>query len=266
MVHKICLIFVFMFLPSIGFAQVEHTGLSRPDVKPAADSVSYSARDINFVKNDTASVSYNIPVRYKPLTVALENQVSHTLDLKIPDLSFIPGQVSVTSWKNGEITARGGSAEYPGLMQINNASFGIYQRAGNFLFYAGGLVNKYGYFRGLHTQYGFDGSITYQFSPKVSFTAFGTYYFGKPPVMGGGLPMSPAMAGYYGVSKIGGYVDYDAGERFGVMVGGQTVQQIGSRRYEAEPIVTPYLKFGSGKKKIAVGLPVGQILYGILRH
>lgn len=67
------------------------------------------------------------------------------------------------------------------------------------------------------------------------------------------------------MNKFGGYVDYEANENFGVEVGGQTVKQIVSNKYEIEPIVTPYIKAGSGKKKVKIGLPVGQILNSIIR-
>ena len=73
------------------------------------------------------------------------------------------------------------------------------------------------------------------------------------------------MMGFYNVSRFGGYVDYGFSEHFGVDIGAQGVQQIGSTRYELEPIVTPYLKMGHGKSKVKIGLPVGQILYHILK-
>ncbi len=50
------------------------------------------------------------------------------------------------------------------------------------------------------------------------------------------------MIGYYGQSKFGGYLDYQINERWGVQTGVQTVQQVGTNRYQAEPIVTPYLQ------------------------
>lgn len=221
---------------------------------------------IPFVK-DTVSDYCELSFRYNPVVDPLFNyRMVQPQELDVPGLSFVPGQATIFSWSTGEVIAEGGRTVYPGLMQIDSGSIGVYQRVGNFTLYAGGIVNKYGYFRGLHTQYGLNGSITYSFSPKVSFTAFGTYYFGKPPIMGGNLPMPPAMVGYYGVSKFGGYINYDAGERAGVLVGGQIVQQVGTHQYEPEPIVTPYFKVGRGKKKIAIGLPVGQILHGILRR
>ena len=83
--------------------------------------------------------------------------------------------------------------------------------------------------------------------------------------MANGAPMPPAMIGFYNVSRFGGYVDYGVSENFGVEVGAQAVQTIGTSKYKPEPIVTPYIKAGNGKVKVKVGLPVGQILYHAIR-
>lgn len=182
--------------------------------------------------------------------------------MQIPDFNFTPGQASLFNWNGGAIVATGGTRSFPGLMQIDNGELGIYQSAGNFSFHVGGMVNKYGYFNGLHTQYGLNGSISYQFTPRLSATLFGEYYFGQPPRMANGMPMPPAMIGYYGRSTFGGYIDYRVNERWGVQTGVQTVQQVGTNRYNAEPIVTPYYRIS---KKVAIGLPVGQILYHLLK-
>lgn len=188
--------------------------------------------------------------------------LAQPLDLHIPTLHFTPGQSSLFNWNNGAIVASGGTRSFPGLMQIDSGGLSIYQSVGNFSFHAGGIVNKYGYFNGLHTRYGLNGSISYQFTPRLSATLFGEYYFGQPPQMANGMPMPPAMIGYYGRSTFGGYFDFQINERWGVQTGVQTVQQVGTNRYEAEPIVTPYYKIS---KKVAIGLPVGQILYHILK-
>ncbi len=73
--------------------------------------------------------------------------------------------------------------------------------------------------------------------------------------------MIPAMVGNYGVSTFGGYMSYQFNNTFGVDVGAQTVQQFGTNKYYVEPIVTPTVKLG----KVKIGLPVGQILHGIIR-
>lgn len=262
MTHRMFLIVCFILSSFVCHAQTEHNDSVELGHKLNGDTTA-----LKFIGRESAPEHYNLSLQYHPAEDPLFcYRMFQPLELNIPELSFSPGQATLYSWRTGEVIATGGMAVYPGLMQIDSGSIGLYQREGNFTFYAGGMANKYGYFRGLHTQYGLNGSISYSFSPKVSFTAFGTYYFGKPPIFAGNLPMPPAMVGYYGVSRFGGYVNYNVGERFGVMVGVQTVQQIGTHRYEPEPIVTPYFKIGSGSKKIMIGLPVGQILYHIIRH
>ena len=183
-------------------------------------------------------------------------------DLNISGLHCTPGQASLFHWNSGGISASGSSGSLPGLMQIDRGALGIYQSAGSFTFQAGVMANKYGYFKGLHTQYGVNGSITYRFSPRLSATIFGDYYFGRPPRMADGAPMPPSMVGYYGRCSYGGYVDYQVNEYWGVQAGAQSVQQVGTDKYEAEPIITPYYKIN---KKVAIGLPVGQILYHLLK-
>lgn len=184
------------------------------------------------------------------------------LNLQDPDFNFTPGQTSIFRWNNGAILATGAMTQLPGMMNIESGTLGIYQALGNFTLNAGGIVNKYGYFNGLHTQYGLNLSINYQFSTRLSATLFGEHYFGQPPGMDYGTPMSPGMIGYYGRSSYGGYFDFQINEHWGVQTGVQTVQQVGTNKFQAEPIVTPYYRIN---KKVAIGLPVGQILYHILR-
>lgn len=267
MAHRMFLLICIFFSRFVCYAQTERVDTVEFEHNLNGDSIKIKTHAGVPIVKDTVSDYYSMSFRYDPVSDPLFNyRMVKPLELNVPELSFTPGQATIFSWRTGEVIATGGRAVYPGLMQIDSGSIGLYQRAGNFSLYAGGIVNKYGYFRGLHTQYGLNGSITYSFSPKVSFTAFGTYYFGKPPIMGGNLPMPPAMVGFYGVSKFGGYVNYDAGERVGVLVGGQAVQQVGTQKYEPEPIFTPYFKVGNGKKKVVIGLPVGQILHGILKR
>lgn len=260
----VCLIFYIYSLCC--FAQTEHID-SVILVQDMNIDSAIPTNPIGLTGKGTLLNYYNQSFRYNSEFDPLLNyKIARYLDLKVPNLSFISGQASIFPWKGGELIASVWTAAYPGLMQIDTGSIGIYQRVGSFTFRACGVVNKYGYFQGLHTQYGLNGSVTYQINPKISVTAFGTYYFGVPPVIGDGLPMTPAMVGCYGTSKVGGHINYDAGAGFGVLVGGQAVQQVGTQRYESEPIVTPYIKVGRGKKKVAIGLPVGQILHGLLKR
>lgn len=176
-----------------------------------------------------------------------------------------PENSGLYSWKSGAIIVSGNSTSLPGMMNIDNGSFDVYQTAGNFIFNAGATATKYGYFRGLHTQYGIHGRVSYRFSPALSAVVFGSYYFGRPPVLGNGLQMPPSMLGYYNTSNFGGYADVAINDVFGVHVGAQMVQRTGTMRYEAEPIVSPYIRAGR-KKNIKIELPVGQILYNGLKY
>lgn len=166
---------------------------------------------------------------------------------------------------NMHISADVDVAVYPGMMNKATGTLGASIGNGNVRFYAGGIINKYSFYGGLIRQLGVQGSLTYQISAPLSFTAFASYYGRNAmPVMPCGSPMPPSMLGYYDVSRFGGYVNYKATEHFGIMVGGQAVERHGPRNYyEVEPIATPYVNIGSGKKKVGIGLPVGQIIYGL---
>lgn len=204
-------------------------------------------------------------INIKKENALFESTIQGYSNLELPYQSVTPGYADVFRWRNGGISASGFSATYPGLMKIDSGTVGLYQRFGNLSLYVGGIANKYGYFRGIHTQYGINGSLSYQFTPNLSFTAFGTYYFSKPPVMSNGLPMPPSMIGFYSTSRFGGYFDYRVSDSFGVKVGAQTIQQVGTNLYEFEPIATPYINVGNEKRKFKIELPVGQILYNALK-
>ena len=209
MAHRIFLLIGLFFSCFFCYAPIERVDTLEFEHKLSGDTVMLKTNSgIPFVK-DNVSDYYESSFRYNHVTDPLFNyRMVQPQELSVPGLSATPGQATMFSWCTGEVVATGARAVYPGLMQIDSGSIGVYQSVGSLTLYAGGIVNKYGYFRGLHTQYGLNGSITYSFSPKVSFSAFGTYYFGKPPIMGGNLPMPPAMVGYYGVSKFGGYINY----------------------------------------------------------
>lgn len=192
------------------------------------------------------------------------NSTVSPLHLTMPALSFSPGVAKLYSWTGGQISAAGSSTPFPGLMQIESGTISIDQNIGKLSIHAGGTVNKYGYFRGLHTQYGITGNVSYNLTPRLSLTAFGTYCFGQPPHMSNGMPMSPAMMGYYRQTQFGASADYKVTDWFGVEAGAQAVQRIGTGRYEVEPIATPYIQTGR-RKKVRIGLPVGQILYHIIK-
>ncbi|MDE6542232.1 MAG: hypothetical protein K2L74_09485 [Muribaculaceae bacterium] len=193
----------------------------------------------------------------------------YPLSLMEPGLSFAPEPVypgAIYRGDNMELTAYVGTEVYPGLMNKATGRAGVSFGNERLSFYAGGIVNQYSFHGGMIRQLGLSGRISFRASSPLSFTAFADYYADNSArAMPGGGMLPPSMLGFYDVSRFGGYADYRISERFGVQVGAQAVERIGPRnRYEFEPIATPYVMVGS-KKKVAVGLPVGQILYGILR-
>lgn len=165
-------------------------------------------------------------------------------------------------WGDFKVTGFLEKTPYPGLMDIASGSLGLQYSHDRISAYAGGVVNKYAFYQGMYTQKGVTANVSYMFSHRWSATLFGTYYWGNGPRMANGAPMSPAMLGFYNVGRFGGYVDYQISDHLGIQAGAQMVQQIGPHiHYGLQPIVTPYFKVG----KVAVGIPVGQILHGVIK-
>lgn len=248
-------------LPIAGFAQ-SYAGDSLSIAKNVADSVEMIAVGSTEITAPAVRFPGVYLVNNLPTRTLTQYRSANALDLQIRNLQITPGATRLLGWNNGGILATGTTTQLPGLMTIDSGTLGIYQTFGKFTFNAGGIANKYGYYNGLHTQYGLNMSIGYQFSTRLSATVFGEHYFGTLPGEPYGTPMTPAMIGYFGRSTYGGYLDFQINEHWGVQTGVQTVQQIGTNKFQPEPIVTPYYKIN---KKVAIGLPVGQILYHVLR-
>ena len=255
MIMRQMLLLIILLFPIVGFGQdIEHDIRSKTYAVP--DSISKKSADFNVSDSLSLANEYsNSIVTYKYRANIDLPSYKQTI---ISDKNSVPpGMAILPLWNNAQFIATGDIQVMPGLMQIHSGTIGINQNIANLSIYIGGVANKYGYFNGLHTQYGISGNLHYQLSPKLSFTAFGTYYLGRPK----GFPLLPSMIGYYGVSNFGGYVSYQCNETFGVDLGARTVQQFGTNYYRVEPIVTPTVKVG----KVKFGLPVGQILHGIIR-
>lgn len=249
------LLFIILYFPTLGFGQ-EIIDDINTKTHVISDSISknYEPRNLS----DSISRADKISSIHEfPMPIAYFDSLMYFQLFSPTKIDTSPGTAVIPLWRNAQFVATGDIRDYPGLMQIHSGTIGINQNLGNLSLYIGGIANKYGYFNGLHTQYGLSGNIRYNFSPNLSFTAFGTYFLGKP----NGFPMLPSMIGYYGVSTFGGYMSYQFNNTFGVDVGAQTVQKFGTNKYYIEPIVTPNVKVG----KVKIGLPVGQILHGIIR-
>jgi hypothetical protein len=169
--------------------------------------------------------------------------------------AFYPGQSSLLQWGGGALVAAGRRETMPGLMGLESAVLNYYQRMGRFALTAYGSVTKIGYFRGLSTQWGYGGSLSYQVSDNLSLTAFGSYAT-KTRIS------NPAALGFVDYPSFGGYADIHFGSsRFGVKAGAQSYYALGSRHWQTQPIVMPYYRLAKGCN---LGIDVGGILYNIL--
>lgn len=253
----------FSLLPLIAVSQSEMPDSIANDIENkqdflgrgilAPDSVS---AEINFRASDRSHDAFGtgVVLPSMSLTAPLGTVFSYMM---------VPGDSAPYSWNGGGLFGAAYSSDYPGLMRYDSANLGVFQTFGDFTVYAGGIANRYGnYWGGVHTQFGVEASMAYQIAPGLAANAFATYYFGKPHTMPNGLPMTPAMVGFYGRSNFGATMDFQINEHWGVEAGAQMVKQMDSNRFEAEPIATPYYKINN---KVKIGLPVGQILYHIIR-
>ena len=124
------------------------------------------------------------PDTYVPSCLITDEYAARRLAFTTPRYTPV-----VASWRNGGVVAAASAAAYPGMMAVESATLGIVQQAGNFTFTAYGGAAKYGYFRGLSTQWRFGGSARWQFSQRVGVTLFASYATGPyPPQPMGSAP------------------------------------------------------------------------------
>jgi len=201
------------------------------------------------------------PLRLDPLLSGAAYSTPEQ-QLRMPDLRkelstlspTTPGTATIAGWSDGAFYATGGRTHYTGLMGVEHGALNLTHKFGRFTVNADVNATKYGYFRGLQTAYGFGGSVTYDINEKVSVSVFGSYQTGIHAI-------SPAMAGYVSTTAFGGYVDYNADEKWGVRVGAQTYRETDNGPYRTQPIVMPYFRLN---KRDVIGIDVGAILYNVL--
>lgn len=172
---------------------------------------------------------------------------------------FAPGSADLWRLRNGGITASGHSEVMPGLMKADHGALTMSRWFGSVELSVFGSASKYGYYRGLSTQWGVGGSLTYLINDNLSFTAFGSYY--SPTSI-----TQPAKLGYVNTSSYGGYFNYRfADSRFGVKVGAQRYYcgPSGSGQWETQPILMPYYQL---RKGVELGVDLGGILYQLLQN
>lgn len=167
-----------------------------------------------------------------------------------------PGYASIASLPGLEIAASGGSESLPGLAGIERGRLSATAALGPLALSAWGGAEKYGYFGGLQTIYGFGGSINYRISPRLSLTAYGSYFTAP-------RGMNPAIGGMMSMTTVGGYMSYDLSEHWGVSVGAETTRSIFDGRWHAQPIVMPYYKVN---ENVSIGANIGGIVYGLLEN
>lgn len=155
----------------------------------------------------------------------------------------------VTSWKNGFLMGYGSRTTMPVLMSNQNVSFSAVQNVGNFTFTGGVSADRYFMWRNTRTMFGFNGSVTYNFSDNVSATVFGRYYTGQSYYTMGAMP-------YMGSSGYGGFFSF-MGNTFGMDVGVERYYDSFARRWVTSPIITPKIKFS---EKFTLALPVGGLV------
>lgn len=214
------------------------------------DAPSSLGMDSGFPHGTVAPVAS--PSRYVPATLAYP---INPLATAIPPMSFTPGIADIASWGSGGVYAAGGRANLPGLMGIESGSINFVQQMGPVTLSLFGSAEKYGWFRGLSTTYGFGGALSYRFSDNLSMTVFGSY---NSPA---GI-MQPAMMGYVSAPVIGGYLDWRFHPHWGVKAGVQSYRSIAYGRWETQPMVIPYYRTSSGAE---IGIDVGGILYQVIR-
>jgi hypothetical protein len=211
------------------------------------------------VNSTSIQPNIHIPITYQPgatlqdlndSTATVANKRSKSYTSGYPTLS-----ASLSQWNNGMIVATGQRETMPGLMNIDRAFLSVYQQLGPWDINAYGAAAKYGYFRGLSTQWGFGGSITYHINDNMSLSAFGAYYTAT------GI-QQPAMYGYVGYPMFGGYVNYHPeNSHFGVKVGAQNSYNRADRHHNLQPIIMPYYKLSNGAE---LGIDLGGILYNLV--
>lgn len=151
----------------------------------------------------------------------------------------------------GPLSGYGSSASYPGMMDVRSAYLNLSASVGIADFNLWGEASQIGSFRSYSRQFGYGLSTRLHFTDRLSMTLFGTYY---TPLHG----MQPAMAGFFGTSRAGGYLSYDLSDHWGISVGAQTVRSDFDNRWRMQPIVMPYYRLN---KHVTMEVDLGGILY-----
>lgn len=247
------LLVISLMASAIGMAQELRTD-SLP-IHPT-DSVAAYLRPVDGMQHVDGYGEIKPFLSYTAEYVRSRQAVQMAWALNHKELTITPETASIASWQGGDFSAIGSSQSMPGLMGIESGRLQLQQSFGRLTLNAYASADKYAYFRGLQTSYGFGGTLSYRLSNRWSITLFGAYYTATNA-------LTPAMAGYMSVPNFGGYVTYDINDHWGINVGAQAYRSTMTNSWEAQPIVMPYYKING---KAAIGVDVGGILYNVLKN
>ena len=167
-----------------------------------------------------------------------------------PYVSDFTGNGAIATWNGGQVGTYGTRSTLPGLMSIESGGITLSQNFGKLTLTVSADAYKYGYFRGLHSNYGFHGSATYAINNNIALTLFGTYYSDA-------FYHSPAAMPYIGQTAYGGYMTIGFNDKFGVDLGVQRTRNAYNGTMETVPIVRPYYRFS---KDFSIGIDAGYLV------
>lgn len=167
-------------------------------------------------------------------------------------------------WQSGALTPYGQINELPGIMRSERVGFAFMQNVGNVTFGLSAYNVNYGMFREMASQKGISASLEWRLNEHLSLHGFGTYAGRMNSLNGPGFFGNPVnRAGYVDASRYGGFLRYTPNDKWGVDMGAQNQYNMATGRWEAAPILRPFVKVNG---KDAIGIDVGGILYHLLRE
>lgn len=167
-------------------------------------------------------------------------------------------------WQSGALTPYGQINELPGIMRSERVGFAFMQNVGNVTLGLSAYNVNYGMFRELVSQKGISASLEWRMNEHLSLHGFGTYVGRMNSLNGPGFFGNAVnRAGYMDTSVYGGFLRYAPNNKWGVDMGAQNQYNMATGRWEAAPILRPFVKVNG---KDAIGIDVGGILYHLLRE
>ncbi len=146
----------------------------------------------------------------------------------------------IREFRRSAILGAGSQSTIIGVGKINTASISyLYLITPQLSVTVGANAIKYGFQNYMATEIGSSALISYQLHPQLSINVFGSY--------SRDLKLNLNNLNY------GGYVDWAFSERFGADVGVNNYYDPYRRRWEMNPIVSPYIKVGEAKFGIDIG-------------